>query len=188
MARKILFDRQSVCIQPLRALIESQTHRTLVAWALDCAALYVDFFEARRPADSRPRQALARAGAWARGEIKMPEAKKAILAAHAAGAQAEDPAAEAAARAVAQAASTVHVETHALGLAFYGLTALVLEAGPQAAQTAVEMELDRLYGRLLYWRDNIGADPRPWAAFLLRDTPNKERLLHEKQRAGTTRP
>ena len=118
----------------------------------------------------------------------MPEAKKAILAAHAAGAQAEDPAAEAAARAVAQAASTVHVETHALGLAFYGLTALVLEAGPQAAQTAVEMELDRLYGRLLYWRDNIGADPRPWAAFLLRDTPNKERLLHEKQRAGTTRP
>ena len=179
-ARKILFGRNSACIQPLRALIEEQTHRTLTAWALDCAAPYADFFEARQPGDARPREALRLACAWSRGEIKRPAAKRAILAAHAAASEAACPAAEAAARAAAHAASTVHVETHALGLAFYGLTALALEAGPQAADRAVENELARLYGRLLYWRDNIDAHPRPWAAFLLRDAPNKERLLHEK--------
>ena len=135
-ARKILFGRNSACIQPLRALIEEQTHRTLTAWALDCAAPYADFFEARQPGDARPREALRLACAWSRGEIKMPAAKRAILAAHA--------------------------------------------AASEAADRAVENELARLYGRLLYWRDNIDAHPRPWAAFLLRDAPNKERLLHEK--------
>ncbi|MEA5026977.1 hypothetical protein SDC9_109589 [bioreactor metagenome] len=57
----------------------------------------------------------------------MPEAKQAILAAHqaaSASALGRDCISEAAIRAVCQGLSAIHVEAHALGLVFYGLTAL----------------------------------------------------------------
>jgi hypothetical protein len=107
--RKLLFSRESDCIQPLRKLIEKQKHRTLAAWALDCAPRVLEIFEKKHPGEQRPRQALETAAAWARGEVKMPAAKRAIHAAHSAATAIEgDYAAQAAARAAGHAAQGKH--------------------------------------------------------------------------------
>ena len=180
--RKILFSRDSACIQPIRELIENQKHRTLALWAVDCAMPVLDFFQARYPEEKRPYEAIEAAKAWMRGDIKMPAAKKAIHAAHHAAAEAlSDPAACVAARAIGHAAATVHVETHALGLVFYGLTAFVLDASPEDADRIVAEECKRYYDRLLYWQTHIDDTERKWAPFLMReDVPNKEKLLRQK--------
>ena len=180
--KKILFSRDSESIQPLRALIEKQRHRTLVAWVLDCAPQVLDIFERSFPEDQRPRQALITAAKWARGEVKMPEAKKAIHAAHNAATTAEgEYAAQAAARAVGHAASTVHVETHALGLVLYGLTAFIYEADPKNKDDIIKEKLKWFYCRLMFWEANTDKTYATWAHFLLRDdVPNKELLLRQK--------
>ena len=46
-------------------------HRSLAVWAADCAEHVLPLFESERPDDPRPRQAIDRARAWARGEIPM---------------------------------------------------------------------------------------------------------------------
>lgn len=180
--RKVLFNRDSECIQPIRELIENQKHRTMVLWAVDCAGPVLALFEGKYPYDLRPREAIEAAKAWMQGDIKMPVARKAILAAHqAAGEVADDRAACAAARAIGHAAATVHTEAHALGLVFYGLTAFVYAAAPGDADKVVAEECKRYYDRLLYWQEHVEDMERKWAPFLMRDdVPNKERLLRQK--------
>ncbi|HML68065.1 MAG TPA: hypothetical protein PKA81_06660 [Clostridia bacterium] len=181
--RKILYSRKSACIEPLRLLIEEQTHRTLVAWALECASRPLAFFEGRVACELRPREAVNRTYLWAQGEIKMPEARRAILAAHKAAGEAGriDLCAEAAARAVGHACATVHAATHALGLVFYWLTAVARNTAPEQRDLREQEELAWLTERLLYWQDHIENWNAPWAAFLLREAPNQEKLLHERK-------
>lgn len=177
--KKLLVTRESASLQPIRELIEKQKHRTLVLWGIDCAERILAIFEAKYPQDKRPREALEAAQVWARGEIKMPVAKKAAHAAHnAATAVANDPAACAAARAMGHVVGTVHVETHAIGIVMYGITALVYAAAPKVADEVIAEECQWFYDRLLYWEANVDQADTTWAAFLLRDdVPNKERLL-----------
>jgi len=184
--KKILFNRQSACIQPLRALIEEQKHRTLAMWAVDCALPLLALFEQKYPAEKRPRQALEAGEKWMRGEIKMPEAKRAILAAHKAASEVDDLVACAAARAMGHAAATVHVETHALGLVFYGLTAMVYAADPADADDVVATACQGYYDRLSYWQVHIDQAGQNWAPFLLPDSPNKEKLLRIKNEQKKT--
>lgn len=180
--RKLLISRESECVQPIRALIEAQKHRTLVLWSIDCAGRVLAIFEERHPEDPRPREALDAARAWARGSIKMPIAKKAAHATHnAATAVESDPPACAAARAMGHVVGTVHVETHALGLVFYGITAFVYAEPQKDADGIITRELDWFFERLLYWQEAIDMVDQPWATFLLRDDiANKEKLLHQK--------
>ncbi len=182
--KTILFGRDSACLQPLLRLIEQQTHRTLVLWAFEYAELLLAQFEEKYPHEVRPREAISLSRAWARGEIKMPSARTAILAAHRAAAElAGDVVYSLLAHAIGQAVSTVHVETHAIGGPIYGLTALVRMSEPNEADALVSRECDRLCRRLRYWEERAESEKRPWAAFLLRDdVPNKEKLLREKQR------
>jgi hypothetical protein len=178
--RKLLFTRESPEIQPLRELIEKQTHRTLAMWVIDCAPRVLQIFESRH-FDPRPRQAVEAARAWMHGEIKMPIARRTALAAHnAATAVEDDPAACAAARAMGHVVGTIHTETHALGLVFYGLTAFVRAADPMDADAVTSAQLQWLYDRLLYWQDNADKENTKWAPFLLREGQNKEKLLREK--------
>ncbi len=181
--RKMLYTRDSECIQPIRELIEVQKHRTLVMWVFDCAPRVLSIFEKEYPEETRPREAIETAKAWARGEVKMPAAKAAILAADKAATEAEAcPAAQAAACAVGHAAATVHVETHALGLVCYGLTAFVYAAESESADDVVVRECEWFLDRLRFWAINIERIETTWAPFLLRDdVPNKEQLLRQKQ-------
>ena len=181
--RKVLYTRKSACLQPLRLLMEEQTRRVLVAWALDCAERPLAFFEARVPQEFRPREATLVSRMWAQGESKMPLARRAILSAHAAAGEngKRDPLAEAAARAIGHACATIHAETHALGLVFYWLTAAVWQAEPEQCEQRETEELLWLTEKLIYWRDHIETWNAPWAEFLLREEPNREKLLHERK-------
>lgn len=182
MMKKLLFNRKSACVQPLRALVEKQKHRTLAMWAIDCAGAVLVMFEQKYPAEKRPRQALEAGRKWMRGEIRMSAAKRAILDAHQAANEVDnDPVACAAARAVAHAAAAVHVETHALGLVFYSLTAIVRAAEPENVDDVVAKECQRYYDRLLHWEKCIDQREQKWAPFLLKDAPNKELLWRIKQ-------
>ena len=181
---QLLFSRDSEYLQDLIRLIELQKHRTLVMWAFDCAQVPLSLLEAKYPNELRPRKALELCEAWARGIIKMPEAKRAILDCHAVAKEIDEKEYIAIVHAIGHACATVHVETHALGLVFYELTAIVLKEGLEKCDLAVSEKISYYYDRLLYWQGNIDALNVSWAKFLLDDArPNKEKLLNEKRRA-----
>jgi len=182
--KKLLVTRESACLQPIRELIEKQKHRTLVLWSIDCAERVLPIFEEKYPQDKRPREAFEAAKAWATGKIKMPVAKKAAHSTHnaATAVAEEDPAACAAARAMGHVVGTIHVETHAMGLVMYGITAFVYAAEQKDVDDVIAKECNWFYNRLLYWEANIDKADTTWAPFLLNDDfPNKEKLLRQKK-------
>ncbi|MFK4806851.1 putative immunity protein [Microbacterium sp. ZW CA_36] len=121
-----------------QALSESD-RRWVAAWAADCAERVLALFESEAPDDERPRDAIARARAFSRGDLTAAgEIKRRFVAGRAAH-SASSPAAVAAARAAAQAAGVAHMGAHALGAAGYAARAAGLAAGNADAVTA---ELD----------------------------------------------
>lgn len=179
---KILFSRDSQCLQELINLIQLQNHRTLVMWALDCAKVTLEQFEAKYSDEFRPRICLELCEDWARGKVKMPIAKRAILDSHAVAKEINEGEYGALCHAIGHAGATIHVETHALGLPFYELTSIVLRYGKDNFQKPVSEKIDYYYNRLLYWEENTDKLGLDWADFLLDNTrPNKEKLLREKQ-------
>lgn len=133
------------------ALIETQSKVTLANWALDYAEQhYLPIYAKYFPTDQRPRRAIQAARLWLAGDIKLPQAKPFILDAHAAAREAEAvPSAQAAARAIGQAASTFHSATHSLGLAFYGSAAVAYESfGSQASADIYERVMKEEVGQV----------------------------------------
>ena len=97
-------------------------HRLLALWAATCAEHVLHLFESAQPSDLRPRQAIAQARAWVRGEVKMMQARAA--GGHAMGAARDlHGAARHAAYAAGQAACVAHVAAHELGAAAYAIKA-----------------------------------------------------------------
>lgn len=115
---KMLFSRDSKCLEELIELIQLQNHRTLVIWALDCAKLPLKQFEAKYPDESRPRTCLELCEDWARGKIKMPVAKRAILDSHAVAKEIDDRVYGALCHAIGHAGATVHVEIPRFGITY----------------------------------------------------------------------
>ena len=106
-------------------------HRLLAVWAADCATHLLWLFEGERPDDERPRRAIELGRAWARGEVRMQDARTA--AGHANGAARDlrgGP--RFAAYAAAQAANVAHVAAHELGAAAYAIKA-VRASAPRGA-------------------------------------------------------
>jgi hypothetical protein len=97
-------------------------HRLLALWAAACAEHVLHLFESVQPSDPRPRQAIERARAWARGEIKMSQSRAAAGHAQAAARELSG-AARHAAYAAGQAAAVAHVAAHELGAAAYAIKA-----------------------------------------------------------------
>lgn len=178
---KVLFSRESKCLHELIELIKLQRYRTLVMWALDCAKVPLSQFEEKYPNEMRPRTCLELCEKWARGKIKMPVAKRAILDSHAVAKEINDSVYGALCHAIGHAGATVHVETHAIGLPFYELTAIVLKHGKDNFQKPVSDKISYYIDRLLYWQDITDKLGLEWASFLLDDTrPNKEKILSER--------
>ncbi|MBC8101337.1 MAG: hypothetical protein H7Z41_01955 [Cytophagales bacterium] len=113
-------------------------HHLLTLWAAVCAEHVLHLFEAMRPSDLRPRQAIEQARAWVRGEIKMSQARAAAGAANSA-ARDLSGAARHAAYAAGQAAAVAHVAAHDLGAAAYAI---------KAARAAVPESQGESAGRL----------------------------------------
>jgi hypothetical protein len=124
----------------------SEADRRIVAvWAADCAERVLGLFEAEAPGDRRPRDAIARLRAFARGELGVGEARRRFVA-HTAAREVSAPAAVAAARAAGQAASIPHMGAHALGAAAYAAKAAGLAAPdrPEAVSDEIGWQLGRM--------------------------------------------
>ncbi|HEV7209091.1 MAG TPA: hypothetical protein VGN54_10160 [Mycobacteriales bacterium] len=114
-------------------------HRLLALWAASCAEHVLDLFESAQPEDPRPRQAIEHARAWARGEVKMMQARTA--AGHAMGAARDlRGAARHAAYAAGQAGAVAHVAAHELGAAAYAIKAARAGAPEGATEAAGRRE------------------------------------------------
>lgn len=112
--------------------------RAVAKWAADCAERVLGLFEADAPADDRPRDAIARARAFARGELGTAEEIKRRFVAGRAARQVSAPAA-AAARSAAQAAAVAHMGAHALGAAAYAVKAVALTAPDRSEAVSAEI-------------------------------------------------
>ena len=133
-------------------------HQLLALWAAACAEHVLPLFETAQPADPRPRQAIAQARAWVRGEVTMTQARAAGGHAMAAARDLRG-AARQAAYAAGQAAVVAHVAAHELGAAAYAI---------KAARAAVAESEQERAGRLeCQWqRDQL---PEPIRALVLDD-------------------
>jgi thymidine phosphorylase len=98
-------------------------HHLLALWAAACAEHVLALFEAARPQDPRPRQAIEQARAWARGAVTMTQARAAGGHAMAAARDLRG-APRHAAFAAGQAGVVAHVAAHDLGAAAYAIKAV----------------------------------------------------------------
>ena len=109
-------------------LLTDEDHHLLALWAASCAEHVLPLFESSQPGDPRPREAVAAARAWVRGEMTMMRARAA--GGHAMGAARPlRGAARHAAYAAGQAGVVPHVAAHELGAAAYAIKA-VRDAAP----------------------------------------------------------
>lgn len=124
--RKMIGKVDSPYIASLMKLIETQSKNTIVKWCNEYAKENILFiYEKDYPEDSRLKDALNAVTEWLEGNIKLTEAKKIIKEAQIAAREAEEnPAAQAAARAIGATTATINTVTSSLGLAFYGAAAI----------------------------------------------------------------
>jgi hypothetical protein len=131
-------DPRLITVRRGGTLLDEDHHR-LAVWAADCAEHVLGHFEAVRPDDPRPRRAIELGRAWARGDVKMTEARTAAGHANAAARDLRG-AARHAGFAAAQAAAVAHVAAHELGAAAYAIKAARAAAPEGKAETAGRLE------------------------------------------------
>ena len=186
---KLLFTRQSFCLQELRNLICRQKHLTIVLWAFDCLQLPMNELLKKYPNEVDIKKAYDLCLLWAHGEIKMPIAKRGILDCHAVAKRLADDHDIALCHAIGQGCSAVHVETHAIGLVAYELTAIVIGCGYTDYQEDILAKIDFYYQKLKWWQENISIyeTGEKWADFLTKsNAENKERALTAKMFGAQT--
>ena len=129
----------------------SEAERRLVAgWAADCAERVLGLFEAEAPGDDRPRAAIARTRAFARGELNTAEEIRRRFAGGVPAGEVKAPAALAAARAAGQAVAICHMGAHALGAAAYAVKAASLAAPdrPEVVNDEIHWQLSHMSGEV----------------------------------------
>lgn len=124
--RKMLGKSDSPYIISLMELIETQSKKTIVKWCNEYAREHIlPIYEKAYPEDFRLNNALNAVDEWLDGSMKLIEAKKFVKEAQMVGREVENnPAAEAAARAIGATTATINTITSSLGLAFYGAAAI----------------------------------------------------------------
>ena len=134
-------------------MLNSSSRKAIVLWAFELAEEGIDTLEFRCPQDDRARKSLELSKRWARGDIKMPTAKSAILNCHGAAKDAKNEVCVALFHAVGQACSCVHTSDHALGFPIYELTAII-ERISEYESILIKAQKEAL------------SHPGPWASFL----------------------
>ena len=126
-------------------MLSDADHQLLALWAAQCAEHVLHLFEAEESSDTRPRNAIDAARVWARGEMKMMDAR--ARGGHAMGAARPlRGAARFAAYAAGQAACVAHVPEHDLGAAAYAI---------KAVQTADSSNIDDEGLERVWQRDQL---------------------------------
>lgn len=171
---QLLFSRKSKCLQDLLELIRKQNHRTLVMWAFICVKEPLRILKEKYPNDNRPEEAIKLCKKWAKGKVKMPIAKKALLQVHAKAKEIKNPVDIALCHAIGHACATIHVETHAIGLPIYELSGIVKQYGIDNCKNVIEDKIKYYIETLNYCEKNIDNSNNNWADFLLDDSrPNR---------------
>lgn len=178
----ILFSRDSACLQELIFLIQEQTHRTLVLWAFECVQIPLATLEKKYPREFRAHDAFESCQRWAKGEFKIPVAKRAILECHAVCKEINDKSDIALYHAIGQGLSTVHVETHAIGLPIYELSAIVF-SNQGNYQSKVLAKIEFYKKKINECKEKIDEIDIKWADFLMKNEPNKEKILAMKKKS-----
>jgi hypothetical protein len=126
--------------------LSERDRRRVAAWAADCAERVLGVFEAEAPDDDRPRALIARAKAYARGELSTAEEIRRRFVGGVGAAEVKAPAAAAAARAAGQAVAVCHMGAHALGAAAYAVKAAGLASPdrPEAVEEEIRWQLDHM--------------------------------------------
>ncbi|KQQ05571.1 MULTISPECIES: putative immunity protein [unclassified Rathayibacter] len=123
----------------------SEEDRRLVAgWAADCAERVLPLFEAEAPEDERPRDGIARARAFSRGELEAAgEIRRRFVAGRAAQ-SATSPVGKAAAWSAGQASGVAHMGAHALGAAAYAVKAAELASPQRGGEAEIRWQVEHL--------------------------------------------
>jgi hypothetical protein len=121
--------------------LSEHDRRVVAAWAADCAERVLPLFEAEAPDDDRPRDAIARARAFALGELDAAGEIRRRFVANRASQSVSSPAAKAAAWASGQAA---HMGAHALGAAAYAAKAAALAAPADGGSAEIAWQLEHM--------------------------------------------
>ena len=165
---QVLFAKDAEFLQDLAMLFREQSHRTIVLWALDFAAESVAELEERYPDETRPREALEAARAWAAGDIKMRLAQRKILDCHAVAKELDSKEDIALCHAIGQACAVVHTAGHAMGYPMYELSSIVYQLGIENCSEAVEQRKQEYLQKLFYWNEHVGDYEGKWADFMLK--------------------
>lgn len=176
---QILFRPSDECFFSLRDCLAAVEDRRVVAlWAFSLAEDGVAALRKRGvPSADAAKNALSAARLWAAGQIKMPAAKREILACHACAKAQTDCFAAALLHAVGQACAVVHSVKHALGFPVYELTAYVWEFMRSDADTLSNDSLSVIFRyvrarikeyeqKLRLARSDAALSTAPWAPFL----------------------
>lgn len=156
--------------------LSDANHRLLAIWAADCARHVMPLFLSSEPDDVRPMLAIEAVMAWARGELKMMQAR--AVGGHAMGAA--RPLREAprfAAYAAGQAACVPHVAEHNLGAAAYAIKAVRSAALPEFAYAEGLRERDWQRAQLppeirdLVLEDQVRRNDICWSVFNPKESP-----------------
>lgn len=142
--RKMLGRADDPQIISLMRMIETQSKRTLAAWAADCAAdRYLPIYELACPGDARLRDLIASVRDCLRGDLPMADLRARLREARTVAKDAESSgaAAQAAARAVTTACAVLSTPSNALGFTFYGAAAAAYSIAGEDASGA---EYDQL--------------------------------------------
>lgn len=122
---QILFSQDSLILSKLIPTMLYQSHQTLIQWALLRVLPMIETLSKRYPEDNIPRIAFQKSQAYVNKQVKLPVAKQAILAVHHRAKEISNAHDIALYHAIGQGLSTIHVKTHALGIPFYELSAIV---------------------------------------------------------------
>ncbi len=145
--------------------------RLVAAWAADCAERVLPLFEAEAPDDDRPRDAVARARAFSRGELDAAGEIRRRFVANRAAHAVSAPAAKSAAWSAGQASGVAHMGAHALGAAAYAAKAAALAEPEGGGPAEIAWQLAHLSDSVraaLKRLPLLGADPSgPLGAGLL---------------------
>lgn len=163
---KVLFRLDDALLSDLSAMLDSSSRKAVILWALGLAEKGVRKLELRCPQDDRARRSLELSRQWARGEVKMPAAKSAILSCHGAARETTDEVCVALFHAVGQACGCVHTPGHALGFPLYELTAIVRDRGIESCEHAVIARIADYTSVLIRAQEEALTHPGPWASFL----------------------
>jgi hypothetical protein len=140
-------------LKPDGIMLSEEDRRLVAHWAADCAERVLPLFEAKAPSDTRPRDAIKGARAFALDGKRTAHLRSLAWAALAAAREVGDPVAAAAARAATAAAATPythalatpHQSKHVLGPAVYQAQARELAAGndPSIGDEEIRWAIER---------------------------------------------